>query len=244
MIFSRKKKSKLIFRTNFEVAPEIAPKYLSQDKPSWFSRMPKWLDGMGPPTPRMFAENGMHGVSRTIRRCPAFSLLFRRAIVIPSWTDIAVTYYADGNLLAQVPDGAIIHTHSNEQHPGAFEGCDNLKVSDYWRLEGTKGLDIMIVPVMPPNPDWEAAMGVWEPYAERRQSCNINLWLKKPPIGQEREFMIRRGEPLCYIVPLSDTLPDVTVKVEQDMAYWQRIAFGGKFDKTADYLKHKTKLKR
>ena len=249
MIFSRKKKPKLIFRNNFEVTPEIAPRYLSQDKPSWFSNMPKWVEGMLPPTPRHFTENDKHVASGTIRRCPAFSLFFQRAILIPSWTDVAVTYYADGNFTAQVPhywgqEGGGIDNHSHAQHPGAFEEYDNLKITDYWKLEGTKGLDIMIVPVMPPNPDWEAAMGAWEPYAERQHIFNINLWLKKPPLGHEREFMIKRGEPLCYVVPLSDTLPEIEVKVEEDMAYWRRIAFGREFDKTAEYLKHKTKIKR
>lgn len=249
MIFSRKKKPELIFRTSFEVTPEIAPRYLSQDKPSWFSNMSKWADGMPPPTPRHFAESGKNVASGTIRRCPSFSLLFRRAILIPSWTDVAVTYYADGEFLAQVPhywgpDGSGIENHGHDQHPGAFEQYDNLKLTDYWTLEGTKGLDVMVVPVMPPNSEWEAAMGAWEPHADKHHVFNINLWLKRPPLGQGWEYTIKRGDPLCYIVPLTETLPKITAKVESDPSYWRRIGFVGEFDVTAEYLKHKTKLKR
>lgn len=231
MIFSRKKKPELIFRTSFEVTPEIAPRYVSQSKPSWFSNM----------------SNDSTG-STTIKRCPGFALFFQRSILVPSWTDVAVKYYEDGNFSARVPnpwpEGDGITSHSSQQYPGAFEQYDNLKLTDYWTLEGTKGLDVMVVPVMPPNSEWEAAMGAWEPHADKHHVFNVNLWLKRPPLGQGWEYTIKRGDPLCYIVPLTETLPKITAKVESDPSYWRRIGFVGEFDVTAEYLKHKTKLKR
>lgn len=232
MIFSRKKKSELVFRTNFEVTPEIAPRYLSQLKPSWFSNMPN--DSTD---------------AKTIKRCPGFALFFQRSILVPSWTDVAVKYHEDGSFLARVPnpwpeDGDGITSHTRQQYPGAFEQYDNIKLTDYWTLEGTKGLDIMVVPVMPPNPEWEAATGAWEPHADKHHVFNVNLWLKRPPLGQVWEYTIKRGDPLCYIVPLTETLPKVTAKVESDPNYWRRIGFVGEFDVTAEYLKKKTKLKR
>ena len=161
--------------------------------PEWWKTLPTPDNGM-----KRLADQDGGAIYHNMKRCYGFIELFKRSIVVESWTDY--------NFI--VTDDAYTYNHSSgtapEEHPlatqagGAFDQFHHSKLTTPWIFREKTGVQFAFV-----GAEWDfqeylfkIPPGVVE--FEMNKSVNVNLLLPKATYN----FHIPTGKPLVHLIPL------------------------------------------
>jgi hypothetical protein len=149
----------------------------------------------------------------TVSRCPGIRSLMQRGFVVKSWHDFTITTNGDQESMQwNTPDrmleqivGAppiVLHEKGNlaDFYGDAWPATRHktiVKCHMPWRFTLPKGYVFLMLPVpYADDPRFESASGVLDP--EFSNELNIQLYWN---VLEGTEF-IRKGTPLCYLVPI------------------------------------------
>lgn len=192
MFSFKKKKNKVIFWSHIKGLEEIAPiQPATKFFPEWF----KNLKAFPPEAPKWFAG--------TVKTCPSFVDIYKRAFVIPLWCDLRLNIVDNENWGWSTPSEIFQFTnHSHTQYTNWLPEHEKekikliLKPNCPWRCKTEKGYVLMQQPLYYHfNQDFEVLPGFVE--TDIYHEINQQMIFRKPG-----EFFLKRGTPLCmyYVV--------------------------------------------
>jgi hypothetical protein len=190
--FHRRKKTVVDCFTADSFAYEYAPIIRgSKAFPSWWTKLP-----MGDP------ENNIdyNLEQKNMRRCYGFLELYKRSIIIPSWTDIRFKVTPDKGYTWLKSTGPAPEEHAQSQYEGGFTGYYHTKLSSPWVFKEKSGVQFLFTPTTwnLENYDFLMPPGVLE--FTTNHGTNVNLFLPKKKT--DYSFFIPVGKPLVHIIPL------------------------------------------
>ena len=173
-----------------EIMPQPAKNFI----PEWYKNMPTHLEIEDDRTTLLRQLN-----SSTVKRCPSFRDIFKYGIVIPAPCDIYLSathqeyrWETPGNILE-------LEHHSNFQFKDHYP---DTKVKAVFKIKyplvaiTPPGWSVMQIPLIyHNNPDWHIAWGMLD--TDQYHDLNPQLIYT----SDEREILIRQGEPLFYFYP-------------------------------------------
>lgn len=202
MILFKKKPLVLdCFISNSSIAELFPIVPTSHILPAWWKNMPKETPTLGCPV----------GIS-TIKRCSGFKELFKNSFCLPAWSEY---------LLMQDPTNGFNHLspnsaadgmqHQSSQMSGAFNNYQHYKLISPWLLQEKQGINFIMTQASWHNDDpcgFHIPAGNLE--FKYQHSTHINL-IAPAPISV-KQYSIKAGQPLVYLVPLTEH--DVTVNIQ------------------------------
>ena len=193
MFFLKRKEIILDCFTNNKSAYDFSQiKPSSNYYPNWFYTMKNKID---------FETHEM----ATLKKCEAFLNYYRNGFIIPMWTDLGIYIenmkckyiFADHVSTAQ--------NHNSEQWSEFINPMEygHLKIMSPWHIKCKKEINFMFK-----RPYWnyhpfDADINIVEGILnfKYQHSSHINLFLK---INQQKKLSIKFGDPLIYLLPLTD----------------------------------------
>jgi len=182
-------------RDDFVGFDEILPQPASNHPPKWLKEMPNHMTN-GDPNTELLRQLD----SSTVKRCPSFRDIYKYGIVIPAPCDIYIN---------------ITHNEWEWRTPSniiELEYHSDFQFKDYYpdkRIKGVFKIKYPLMAITPPgwsimqipllwhhNPDWYFAWGILD--SDQYHDLNPQLIIT----SEERELLIRQGEPLFYYYPI------------------------------------------
>jgi len=139
---------------------------------------------------------------RNMRRCYGFLELYKRSIVIPSWTDMRFKITPDKGYTWLKTSGPDPIEHSKNQYQGGFDNYYHSKLSSPWMLKEKTGLHFLFTSAIwnLENYDFLIPPGILE--YDVNHATNVNILIPKKKT--EYSFFIPVGKPLVHIIPIVD----------------------------------------
>jgi hypothetical protein len=167
--------------------PQHAHKYY----PEWWRAAPKtkvnWID--------------TH-LTQSIKTCQGIQDHYHQGMIIPMWTDLAISTNGQGGIQNQFSDLITTNDYQDlDLRAGFRPGNINMKIASPWRFVSEKDVYWMMLPVywdLQEQPNWEVMPGTVEFYYN--YSTNVNLLIKE----EQSQSLIKHGQPLCHLVPLTE----------------------------------------
>lgn len=166
--------------------------------PSWFKRLPKGVPN--------------------VRVCAGMTDLYSNSLVMPCWQDYEITIFPNGDVQADVPNTSVgIARHDIEnQATGAWPRHVNVKLISPWIF--TCNEDVLWTMVQPvwsqTSPtDYTLITGMLE--FKYQNQTNVNL-LFPIPVGTEKTYTIKAGDPVAMFVPMTERNVDLELKYVDD----------------------------
>jgi hypothetical protein len=210
--FHRKKTIVLDCFTDNSYAYTAAPIIrASKAFPEWWKTLPTPENGM-----KKLEDFDGGKIYHNMKRCYGFIELFKRSIIIESWTDynFAVTEkdyrfnYAGGT----APEEHILETQAN----GAFSEFHHTKLSTPWVIREKTGVQFAFV-----GAEWDfqeylfkIPPGVLE--FKMNNSINVNMLLPKATYN----FHIPTGKSLAHLIPLVE---DAKIEIKNHLVTTQEL---------------------
>jgi hypothetical protein len=202
MIFFKKKSITLdCFVSNYSIAELFPIQPTVQMIPSWWKQVSKETPVTGCPI----------GMS-TIKRCSGFKDLFKNSFCMPAWSEY---------LLLQDPVNGFSHVAPNSaadgmqhhvlQMEGAFKNYQHYKLISPWLLQEKSGINFIMTQASWHNEtpcEFHIPTGSLE--FKYQHSTHINL--VAPSVSTVKQYSIPAGQPLVYLIPLTEQ--DVTVNIQ------------------------------
>jgi len=156
----------------------------------------------------------------SIAFCPGIINLIKMGVVFPSWVDFLIKVTPDGEFEWKTPDEYFqVHTHG-VRGEGQFNGFKknyvNIKFINPWLFNGnfkSKASPFLFMdPWLHEEERWQVAQGVQTPWFG--QQININIFIEIPK-NETKKIFIRKGTPLCYIIPLQGLWDKVQIDKQE-----------------------------
>ena len=166
----------------------------------------------------------------SIAFCPGIINLMKMAVVIPAWCDFLIKVTPEGEFEWRTPDSTFeIHSHG-QRGEGQFNGFKkeyvNLKFINPWMFFGNPQEQaqpfFFMQPWLHEEERWEVAQGVQTPWYGMEPNINV---LIKIPKNETSKIFIKKGEPLCYILPFQKLWSKVEVHDHQQYHNFNRLSF-------------------
>jgi hypothetical protein len=205
ILFKKQKITVDCFVSNNNIAELFPIRPLNELLPAWWKSMPKEVPAGGMPI----------GIS-TIKRCSGFKDLFKNSFCLPSWSEY---------LLFQDPVNGFNHmspnssaggmTHQQSQMEGAFNNYQHYKLISPWLLQEKSGINFTMT-----QASWhidapcEFHIPVGSLEFKYQHSTHINIVAPRP-YGL-KQHSIKAGQPLVYLVPMTEKEVNVKIQVVDD----------------------------
>lgn len=175
--------------------PELYPQPARNFIPQWYKDIPVNFNNT-----RFNYIPKKIPVGRTVKTCPSFMEVFNEGFVMVAPCDIWIRVEDNGEWEWKTSShGFELQEHGNFQMVDALPGKpikQILKLINPWHIFTPKGYSTRQLPMMHHyNPDWYVPYGVLKAdvhHEAHQQICYTS---------DENEIVIKRGEPLNYIVP-------------------------------------------
>lgn len=188
----RKKKNKVIFWSHIKGLEELAPiEPATKFFPDWFKNL------------KAFPKDAPSYFAGTVKTCPSFVDIYKRAFVIPLWCDLKITINNSNDWTWSSPSEIFqFSSHSATQYTNWLPEHEKervkliLKPNCPWRCKTEKGYILMQQPLYYHfNEDFEVLPGFVE--TDIYHEINQQMIFRRPG-----EFFLKRGTPLCmyYVV--------------------------------------------
>jgi hypothetical protein len=215
-LFGKQPTNTVTFTTNVPGMDRLCPvSPASEEKtPGWVSRAHEVFKAT------MRDPANLQSRVMSVSRCPGMREIMQRGFVVRTWHDFTIKTNGDGHSMSWVtPDeqlksvvgGDPLVLHNKENFADYF-GADwpphycktIIKIQTPWRFSLPKGYVFMVIPV-PFNEDTrlESVTGILDP--EHSTELNLQIYWKVL-CGTE---LVRRGTPLCYLIPVKRHEPFV-----------------------------------
>jgi len=170
---------------------------------------PKWWNELPNKVTRQ-SSNGINLPGPTMKMCNGFLDLHKKTYTLPLWSDLAIKTEQDGSWKYQfsLHTGVNIESHNRNQFGNEFDDLIHLKITPPWLFREKTGVQFYFG-----DPFWSRIkkLNMW--YIppgiidyKYHGTTNVNMFLNKV----DQEFIIEAGQPLGFILPLSDH--DVEIK--------------------------------
>ena len=177
--------------------PELHPQPARNFLPKWYKDLPvnaRGGEGLNKYVPKKI------NLSRTVKTCPSFMEVFNEGYVFVAPCDIWIRVEDNGEWEWKTASvGFELAEHGNFQMVDSLPNKpikQILKLVNPWHIFTPKGYSCRQLPMMHHyNPDWYIPYGVLKTdvhYEAHQQICVTS---------KDNEILIKRGEPLNYIVP-------------------------------------------
>jgi hypothetical protein len=172
-------------------------------------KLPDWWKSM-PKSARI--ENFPVEMS-TIKRCPGFKDLFSNSLCIPAWSEYTLYQDPTYGFSHTAPNSqAAGNQHKENQMTGAFPEYQHYKLISPWFLKEDQGVYFSMVQAgwhMKDPCEFHIPSGCLE--FKYQHSTHINLI--SPKKETLKQYNIRAGSPLVYLIPLTDKEIKLNIQV-------------------------------
>lgn len=147
---------------------------------------------------------------KNMKLCYGFVELFKRSIVIPSWTDIYYKVTPENGYTYQYTSGNPPEEHAAKQYQGGFQNYYHSKLCSPWYLRETTGVHFTFIAASwnLENYDFIVPPGCVEYRVNNGSNVNIMIPKKK----HEYSFFIPTATPLVFLIPLIDNETKIELK--------------------------------
>lgn len=155
--------------------------------PDWWKEIPKNVD------------------FPTMKGCAGFLDQYKKSFVIPMWSDFNVKRDEDGTFTWRFPNEEVSSAafHDQIQYPNwIHDKSQHIKLLSPWWLHCNEDVYFQMLPVQFSKNrlfEWQSITGIVE--FKYQHSTNVNLLLNG---NQCSDFSIEFGEPLIFLVPLTE----------------------------------------
>lgn len=188
---------KIIFTSNLDVLndfPELHPQPAK-------NFIPKWYKDLSPRGDKDYPRANLINLARTVKTCPSYMDIFNEGWVLVSPCDIWITVKDDGYWEWKTSSSAF----ELKEH-GDFQMIDHLpnkpikkilKFNNPWHAITPKGYSIRQIPLLYhyENTDFFIPYGVIK--TDKHHELNQQICF----ISDKEEILIKRGQPMNYIIP-------------------------------------------
>lgn len=202
-----KKKIKLTAITDVPHLKDMFPIVSAEDRlPAWYRNIPLTYKKGVCPVPHSITNKGA-----TIKGCTGVNDLMRTGFILPAWEDISIVIYPDGKFSsvgAQTNPPAL--GHDAQQMPPTMQHYTVIKLVSPWCLEGDS-TQYYVTPAVYHTSlgrDFFMPSGV---VSYEYQSAT-HVFIAATPKKEPYEILIKAGEPLLHIVPLTGKKITLEVK--------------------------------
>jgi hypothetical protein len=170
-----------------------------------------------------------------IYQCPGIFDLAKTGYIIPMWHDVLIETDGTGNYKWTIPTSDIVDLASGKdiisrQQTGVetlmpvkpWTVGPLLKINMPWHIIAPKGVKFLMIPIpYPDNFELESSSGILDPGIS--SEINIQAYCNVP----KGKFMIKAGQPLAQIIPLSEKIFDLEVRnaTEKDLNWVTKSKF-------------------
>jgi hypothetical protein len=233
MIFFKPKTVTLdCFVTNNSIAELFPISSMSENIPNWWK-------GMRNEVPVTSFPIGMS----TIKRCPGFTGLFKKGICIPAWSEYKL-YQDPVHGFSHIAPNSIAagNQHQETQFEGAFDNHQHFKLISPWLIKEKQGINFAMIQASwhNSNPcDYHIPVGSLE--FKYQHSTHINLLAPKSETLKEHSILA--GQPLVYLIPMTEKTVKVKIHVVSNEE-WTTLktyhhSFHNSYETTKKILKEK-----
>lgn len=233
MIFFKKSTVVLdCFVTNNSIAELFPISFLREHLPTWWKEIPKSSS-----VDRCPVEIS------TIKRCPGFKDLFKNSICLPAWSQYRLYQDPMHGFSHIAPNrSADGLPHKEEQLDGAFLDYQHYKLISPWYIKENTGINFLMTQASWHNSDpcrFHIPSGMLE--FKYQHSTHINLVAPKNTVLKEHD--IDAGQPLVYLVPLTEKKIKINIEVvsheEINKLHAYHHSFYNSYELTKKILKEK-----
>lgn len=192
--FHRRKKIVVDCFTSDGFAYEYAPIVRgSKVFPDWWTKLP--IKSVDNPDFDLLHNN--------MRKCYGFLELYKRSIIVPSWTDLKFKVTPDKGYTWIKSSGEAPVEHPKTQFENGFNDYYHSKLTSPWVLKEKTGVHFLLTAATwnLENYDFLILPGVIE--YNLNHGTNINMFLPKKKT--EYSFFVPVGKPLVHLIPVSDS---------------------------------------
>lgn len=141
-------------------------------------------------------------LSQTIKNCVGIQDHYGHGLIIPMWTDLAISTNGQGGIANQFSDLITTNDYQEVELRCGFKPSKiNMKIASPWRFVSEKDVYWTMMPVywdQLEEQSWEVMPGTID--FHYNYSTNVNMLIDTT----KGSSMIKHGQPLCHIVPLSE----------------------------------------
>ncbi len=174
----------------FEYAPIVrGPKAF----PNWWTKLP-----FSDPEDIDFSLE-----KKNMRKCYGFLELYKRSIIIPSWTDIRFNVSPEKGYTWLKSAGPDPIEHGKSQYEGGFNDYYHSKLTSPWMFKEKSGIHFLFTASTwnLENYDFLIPPGI----LEFNVNCATNVNILMPKKKVDYIFYIPTNKPLIHLIPISDS---------------------------------------
>ena len=200
--------------------------------------IPEWWKEL----PSSFYDNSFFP-SPTMKHCVGMVDYYKKSIIIPLWSELALNVEADGTYRWQFSDGETEgETHNTtKQAFGFLNGYAHLKIKSPWLLQTKEDIDwVWSHPTYSyPNSHNIVSLPAIVKYTTQH-ATNINMLIYRGVVGVTT---IPQGQPMAFLTPMSDRKVEIArhviSKEEWNKKYGManQISFVNKYKNVVDRVK-------
>jgi hypothetical protein len=238
MFFKKKKIQLKCFVNEQYVFDYFKVDYANKFVPTWWKDLPNSYVGKNDFFP-----------TTTMRSCVGFQKHYKKGIIIPLWSDLAIELDAIGNIdyRWQFSDGkSKIYSHPQGERGSHLKDSEyvHLKITSPWLFSCDEDIDWVCI-----KPEWNFSTPekiIMPPGTvdfKYQNATNINFFLKYTQ--EKQQFIIPAGTPMYHIIPLSEREVELSLHMVSNEEYQNivskhtRISFTNKYFKIKNLLKNK-----
>jgi hypothetical protein len=206
-LFKKKKITVDAFTTN-----DHAHNFFPVEKASSF--IPKWLAN----TPAHYTIANEHGAvfkNPTIKRCVGLQDIYKQGLIIPLWSDAALTVKANGDYAWMFADqNTSAQAHPRQQYSNGFDNLLHLKILSPWMFREKTGVNFVWT-----QPTWNMLdlihnISIPPAVINYKYQIGTHINMLFPKVAGNIELFA--GQPMAHIIPLSDSYLEVKTHIISD----------------------------
>jgi hypothetical protein len=184
----------------FEYAPIVRG---SKTFPNWWTKLP--IGNVE--TDIDYSKEKMN-----MRKCYGFLELYKRSIILPSWSDLRFKITPDKGYTWMKHSGPDPEEHAKSQYEGGFNDYYHSKLSSPWRFKEKSGMNFLFTAATwnLENYDFLIPPGMLEFRVNHATNVNILIPKKK----SEYSFFIPVDKPLVHLIPLQE---DIKIEIKNHL---------------------------
>ncbi len=218
------------------IVHELFPiKKATSDLPEWWKQYPSKIP---------FVNEGFPDHHDTIKRCDALIDLYKTALILPMWTDCKIKTQADGGYSwkysAAVGYGCDIKSHPRIQYGPTFDEYIHFKINSPWVVKEKTGVKFYFTQPFwhQINTKYKTAPGIVD--YKLNNGTHVNIFADR----KDSLIEINAGDPLAYIIPLSDKEVNIKchlVSREEYVQLWDKYQYNWTFHSKTKKIKRMQK---
>lgn len=194
-----------IVSENYSYAESFSPiRRASKFIPKWWKDTPK----------SSFNWNNMKA-TQTISSCVGFHNNYKTGFILPMWCELAIKFGNSSYHYHFSDEQSILERHDNDQCPGFFENYNICKIISPWLMLCKEPIKMMFDSPLPFHnspPEFITPYGIVD-FIGGRTATNIFTCFSKKHELNKSNILIKQGQPLLHMIPLTEKEVDLKCEV-------------------------------